>query len=100
MVQTNSLKKVVIITGLTASGKSNLAIELAEKYNGEIISADSVQIYRGLDIGSAKESLEVRNRIKHHLIDILDPDQNYNVGQFVSENAQASLVIFRLHSRH
>ena len=85
MVQTNSLKKVVIITGLTASGKSNLAIELAEKYNGEIISADSVQIYRGLDIGSAKESIEVRNRIKHHLIDILDADQNYNVGQFVSD---------------
>jgi tRNA dimethylallyltransferase len=68
--------KVVAILGPTATGKSSLALHLAEKYGGEIISADSVQVYRGLDIGSAKPSVEDRRRIPHHLIDILDPDQD------------------------
>ena len=77
------MKKIVIITGLTCSGKSALAIKLAKEYNGEIISADSVQIYRGLDIGSAKESKEVRNIVPHHLIDIVNFDENFNVSQFV-----------------
>ena len=79
------MKKIVIITGLTASGKSGLAIELAKKYNGEIISADSVQIYKGLNIGSAKESKKVRNEIHHHLISIKNFDENYNVGQFIED---------------
>lgn len=83
--------KIVIITGLTASGKSGLAMELAQKYNGEIISCDSVQVYRGLDIGSAKESAENRAKIKHHLIDIVDPDTNYNVGMFL-DDAQNAIV--------
>ncbi len=81
--------KVVIITGLTASGKSGLAMEIATKYNGEIISCDSVQVYRGLDIGSAKESAENRSKIKHHLIDIVDPDTNYNVGMFLLDTQNA-----------
>lgn len=81
--------KVVIITGLTASGKSGLAMEIATKYNGEIISCDSVQVYRGLDIGSAKESAENRAKIKHHLIDIVDPDTNYNVGMFLLDTQNA-----------
>ena len=79
------MKKIVIITGLTASGKSGLAIEIAKKYNGEIISADSVQIYRGLDIGSAKESTDTMSVISHHLIDIKNPDETYNVGEFVED---------------
>ena len=79
------MKKIVIITGLTASGKSGLAIEIAKKYNGEIISADSVQIYRGLDIGSAKESKETMSNVSHHLIDIKNPDEKYNVGEFVED---------------
>ncbi len=83
--------KIVIITGLTASGKSGLAMELAQKYNGEIISCDSVQVYRGLDIGSAKESAENRAKIRHHLIDIVDPDTNYNVGMFL-DDAQNAIV--------
>ncbi len=79
------MKKLVIITGLTCTGKSNLAIEIAKEYNGEIISADSVQIYKGLDIGSAKIDKLTRNQIPHHLIDIKNFDENYNVNQFVND---------------
>lgn len=76
-------QKILIITGLTCSGKSNLAMEIAKAYRGEIISADSVQVYKGLDIGSAKESKENRTIIKHHLIDIKHFFDNYNVGEFL-----------------
>ena len=79
------MKKIVIITGLTCSGKSGLAIKIAKEFNGEIISADSVQIYRKLDIGSAKEPLSTRKEIKHHLIDIKDFNETYNVGEFISD---------------
>ena len=77
------MKKIVIITGLTGSGKSGLAIKIAKEFNGEIISADSVQIYKGLDIGSAKESKETMQGIPHHLIDIKEFNETYNVGEFI-----------------
>lgn len=83
------MKKIIIITGLTASGKSNLAIETAKKFNGEIISADSVQIYRGLDIGSAKESKDTISCVSHHLIDIKNFNETYNVGEFITDCKQA-----------
>lgn len=79
------MDKVLIITGLTASGKSSLAVEIAKQFNGEIISADSVQIYKGLDIGSAKESKETMSIVSHHLIDIKEFNQTYNVGEFVED---------------
>ena len=79
------MRKIVIITGMTASGKSGLAIEIAKKFNGEIISADSVQIYRGLNIGSAKDPIEAREGITHHLIDIREPNETYNVGEFITD---------------
>ena len=79
------MKKLVIITGLTASGKSGLGLELAKKFNGEIISCDSVQVYKGLDIGSAKESIENRKIVPHHLIDIVEPTFDYNVGHFLHD---------------
>ncbi len=79
------MKKIVIITGLTGSGKSRLAIDIAKRFNGEIVSADSVQIYKGLNIGSAKETLESMQGIKHHLIDIKEPTETYNVGEFVHD---------------
>ena len=63
--------KIIIIAGPTASGKSSIGIELAKKINGEIISADSMQIYKGLDIGTAKVSPKEADGIKHHLIDIV-----------------------------
>ncbi|MGE5253080.1 MAG: tRNA (adenosine(37)-N6)-dimethylallyltransferase MiaA [Planctomycetaceae bacterium] len=85
--------RFVAILGPTATGKSSLALHLAEKFGGEIISADSVQVYRGLDIGSAKPSAEDRRRIAHHLIDILDPDQGYSASAF---REQAGEIIRRL----
>ena len=88
------MKKIVIITGLTASGKSGLAIDIAKRYNGEIISADSVQIYKGLDIGSAKESKSTMSNISHHLINIKNADETYNVGEFVEDCNNAIKDIF------
>ena len=79
------MAKIVIITGFTGSGKSGLAVDIAKKYNGEIISCDSVQIYKGLDIGSAKVTAEEKQGIPHHLIDIIEPNQDYSVGQFVKD---------------
>lgn len=79
------MNKIVIITGLTGSGKSALALDIAQKFGGEIISADSVQVYRGLNIGSAKESQTELKLVPHHLIDILNFNQNYNVGSFLSD---------------
>ncbi len=87
------MNKLIIITGLTASGKSEIALNLAKKYNGEIISADSVQVYRGLDIGSAKPSVDELNSVKHHLINIKDFNQNYNVGQFIEDCKNAINII-------
>ena len=75
---------IIVIMGFTASGKSKLAIDLAKKFNGEIISADSVAIYRGMDIGSAIPSLSDLLSVPHHLIDCLNIDQGYDVSQFVT----------------
>jgi len=79
------MKDVIIITGPTASGKSGLALELAEQINSELISADSMQIYRRMDIGTAKPSLEEQARVKHHLIDIIDIDEDYSVSKFQTQ---------------
>jgi len=77
-------KKIVVVCGPTATGKTGLSIELAKEFCGEIISADSMQIYRKLDIGTAKASRDEQSRIKHRLIDIMEPDEPYNVQKFVS----------------
>lgn len=77
--------KIIIITGLTGTGKSGLAIDIAKEFNGEIISADSVQIYKRLDIGSAKVTPQEMQNIPHYLINIKDFNQNYNVGEFVAD---------------
>ena len=74
--------RVLVILGPTASGKSSLALEVAKLYGGEIISADSMQIYKYLDIGTAKLPPEKREGILHHLIDIIDPDKSFSVAQY------------------
>jgi tRNA dimethylallyltransferase len=79
----------LIILGATAVGKTKLAIELAKELHGEIISADSMQVYRGMDIGTAKPTLEERQGIPHHLIDIRNPDEEWTASDFVRE-AQSS----------
>lgn len=75
-------KKVIAIAGPTASGKTKLAIELAHKVNGEIISADSRLVYKGFDIATAKPSIEEREGIPHHIIDIVEPEYDYSVADF------------------
>ncbi|KAK6946650.1 hypothetical protein RJ641_000123 [Dillenia turbinata] len=89
----NEKQKVIVISGPTGAGKSRLAIELAKSLNGEIISADSVQVYKGLDVGSAKPSLRDRKEVPHHLIDILHPSEEYSVGQFFEDARQATQYI-------
>lgn len=82
--------QVIVICGPTASGKSGLAVELAKLINAEIVSADSMQIYRELDIGTAKVSAEIQAVVYHHMIDIIEPDQTYSVAQY-SKAATAAI---------
>lgn len=83
------MKKLLVVVGPTASGKTSLSIELAKKYNGEIVSADSMQIYRGMKIATAKPDENEMSGIKHYLIDFLDPDQSYSVGKYVEDAKSA-----------
>ena len=76
------MKGALVITGPTASGKSQLTLELARHLGAEIISADSAQVYRGMDIGSAKPDVATLKEVKHHLIDIRDPDDPYSAAEF------------------
>lgn len=78
-----------ILAGPTASGKTELGGELAERINAEIVSMDSMSVYRGMDIGTAKPSLEVRQRVKHHLIDVLDPWESGSVAWWLHQAAQS-----------
>ena len=81
--------KVVVIVGPTASGKTALSIELAKKINGEIISSDSMQIYKDMDIGTAKVTKEEAEGIKHYLIDCVSPDERYTVSDFKKDAENA-----------
>ncbi len=83
------MKPPIFIAGPTAVGKSEIALLLAEKLSGEIISADSMQVYRGLDIGTAKPSPDERARVPHHLIDICDLTENFDAAQFIRRAQQA-----------
>lgn len=90
------MNKIIVICGPTATGKSALAIEIAKLFNGEIISADSRQVYKGLDVGSAKVTLEEMNEIPHHMIDIADPTDTFTVSAFQKMTGQ---VIDGIYSR-
>ncbi len=79
------MEKIVVIVGPTAVGKSTFALELSEHIGGEIITADSMQVYRYMDIGTAKPSREDRARVPHHLIDIVDPDECFNAARYRTE---------------
>lgn len=76
------MEKVLVIVGPTAVGKTALSVELAHKFDGEIISGDSLQVYKKLDIGTAKIETKEMKGIPHHLIDVIEPDQNYSVADF------------------
>ena len=78
----NVKKPLVILTGPTAVGKTEISIKLAKAINGEIISADSIQVYKHFDIGSAKVTKEEMDGVKHYLIDVLEPDEEFNIYVF------------------
>lgn len=82
MMTKNKLPKIVVIVGPTASGKTVLSLEIAKRFNGEIVSADSRQVYCGMDIGTAKPSENELKRAKHYLINIKNPNQDYSAGQY------------------
>jgi tRNA dimethylallyltransferase len=87
------LQRCWFLTGPTASGKSAVALELADRIQAEIISLDSMTIYRGMDIGTAKPNASDRQRIPHHLIDIADPHEEFSVAEFVTQAAQVAAEI-------
>lgn len=91
MVQEDCVKpKIIVITGPTAVGKSDFAIDLALKINGEIISADSMQIFKGMDIGTGKVTKEETRGVIHHLIDVCEPFEEFSAGEYVK---RATIVI-------
>ena len=83
------MEKVIVICGPTASGKTALSIELAKKINGEIISADSMQIYKDMNIGTAKPTPEEMQGIKHYLLDFVSPDKRYSVADYKKDAINA-----------
>ena len=83
----------VLVMGPTAAGKSAVALALAKRLDGEIVSVESAQIYRGMDVGTAKPDATTRAAIAHHLIDIIDPDETYSAAQFRRDALQAIAAI-------
>mgnify|MGYP000311218676 CR=1 FL=1 len=88
--------KLIVICGATATGKSDLAVSLAQHINGEIINADSMQLYKGMDIGTAKITIEEQKGIPHHMMDLLEVNQDANVAWY---QEQARNVISEIHGR-
>lgn len=89
-------QKLVVVAGPTASGKTRLAIEIAKRFNGEIVGADSMQIYKYMNIGTAKPTAEERTEVPHHMIDFLEPDAPYSVAEYTED---AHKVIAEIASR-
>ena len=85
MISDPGKPRLIIIAGPTGVGKTDIAIQLAREYSGEIISADSMQVYRYMDIGTAKPSPAERLLVRHHLIDVVDPDESFNAALFISK---------------
>ena len=88
------MKKLLVLAGPTASGKTALSLLLAQALNGEIVSADSMQIYRGMDIGTAKATKEEQAAAPHHMIDIVDPGEDYSVSRYVEDASRCCDDIF------
>jgi len=88
--------KILIIVGPTSSGKKKLSLKAAQRFGGEIVNADSRKVYRYMDIGTAKPSLETRKQIPHHLIDIVDPDEPFSAGEWAK---RASVTVEKIITR-
>ena len=82
-------QKIIVIVGPTASGKSDLAVLLAQKFNGEVVSADSRQVYKGLDIGTGKITRREMRGIPHHLLDVASPKRTYTASHFARDGRRA-----------
>ncbi len=93
-----SASAAVLLMGPTASGKSALALELAARFPAEIVSVDSAQVYRGMDVGTAKPDAEARRRVPHHLIDLIDPTEAYSAARFRAD-ALAAVAAIRARGR-
>ncbi len=91
----NNKPKIILICGPTAIGKTSVAIDVAERAGGEIVGADSMQIYRYMDIGTAKPTAEEKRRVVHHMVDIADPDEPYDAARFSRESRAAVNAILR-----
>jgi tRNA dimethylallyltransferase len=91
--QTNQKPPVVVVTGPTGAGKTPLAIEIGRRFDGEIVNADSMQVYRYMDVGTAKPSLEQRAQIPHHLLDVVTPDHTYSAGRYAVAAREAAAAI-------
>ena len=90
--------KIIVVCGPTATGKTSLSVKIAQGYNGEVISADSRQVYRGMDIGTAKVTPKEMQSVPHHMIDVADPTHRYSVQEFASEaREKISEIISRGH---
>jgi tRNA dimethylallyltransferase len=89
------IPRVVVIGGPTAAGKSSLAVRLAQRTGGEIVNADSMQVYRGMDIGTAKPTKEERGGVPHHLLDLVDPDERFNAALFVAHAVPVIEELYR-----
>ena len=96
MTVDTTLPRLIVIVGPTAVGKTALALTLAEQLGGEIISADSMQVYRHMDIGTAKPAAGERARVRHHLLDVVEPDEPFNAARFVD---LAAPIIRALHEK-
>ena len=96
MSNEKKIPRVIAIVGCTASGKSALALETCKRHNGELVSMDSMQIYRGMDIGTAKPTIEEQSEVVHHMIDVVDPCESYSSGAYVEA---ATKVICEISAR-
>ncbi|MFC1858140.1 tRNA (adenosine(37)-N6)-dimethylallyltransferase MiaA [Thermodesulfobacteriota bacterium] len=96
MDSSNTKQKIVVVCGPTGSGKTSVAIELANTFSGEIVGADSMQIYRYMNIGTAKPTPEEQSRVPHHMIDIVDPDEHFDAAMY---EGMAGKIIGTLHTR-
>ena len=79
----NTCDRIVCVVGPTASGKTRLAVELAKRLDGEVVSCDSMQLYRSMDVGTAKPTAGEMQGVRHHMLDVAEPDEDFSVGRYV-----------------
>ena len=91
----NTSPKVLVITGPTATGKTALGVALAKDFGGEVVSADSMQLYKGMDIGTAKVTKEEMQGVPHHMVDLLEPSESYSVARYVKARQELQDILFR-----